>query len=57
VYSIDGKQVATLYKANTQAGEIYQVTLDGANLPNGMYFVEMTNANGKKTLVKAMLSR
>jgi hypothetical protein len=56
VYSIDGKQLATLYNANTQAGEIYQVTLDGANLPRGMYFVEMTNANGKKTLVKAMLS-
>jgi hypothetical protein len=57
VYSIDGKQLATLYNANTQAGEIYQVTLDGANLPRGMYFVEMTNANGKKMLVKAMLSR
>jgi hypothetical protein len=57
VYSIDGRQLATLYNANTQAGEIYQVTLDGANLPNGMYFVEMTNANGKKTLVKAMISR
>jgi hypothetical protein len=56
VYSIDGRQLATLYNATTQAGEIYQVTLDGANLPNGMYFVEMTNANGKKTLVKAMLS-
>jgi alpha-tubulin suppressor-like RCC1 family protein len=56
VYSIDGKQLATLYNANTQAGEIYQVTLDGANLPRGMYFVEMTNANGKKTLVKAVLS-
>ena len=48
--------MATLYNANTQAGEIYQVTLDGANLPSGMYFVEMTNANGKKMLVKAMIS-
>jgi hypothetical protein len=56
VYSIDGRMLATLYNANTQAGEIYQVTLDGANLPNGMYFVEMTNANGKKMLVKAVLS-
>ena len=56
VYSIEGRQVANLYNANTQAGEIYQVTLDGANLPSGMYFVEMTNANGKKILVKAMIS-
>jgi hypothetical protein len=56
VYSMEGKVVATLYNANTQAGEIYQVTLDGANLPSGMYFVEMTNANGKKMLVKAMIS-
>jgi hypothetical protein len=56
VYSMEGKVVATLYNANTQAGEIYQVTLDGANLPSGMYFVEMTNANGKKMLIKAMIS-
>jgi hypothetical protein len=56
VYSIEGRQVANLYNANTQAGEIYQVTLDGTNLPSGMYFVEMTNANGKKMLVKAMIS-
>ncbi len=56
VYSIEGRQVANLYNANTQAGEIYQVTLDGANLPSGMYFVEMTNVNGKKMLVKAMIS-
>jgi hypothetical protein len=57
VYSIDGKQVATLYNATTQAGETYQVTLDGANLPNGMYFVKMTNANGETMLQKAMISR
>ena len=56
VYSIEGRQAANLYNANTQAGEIYQVTLDGANLPSGMYFVEMTNVNGKKMLVKAMIS-
>ena len=56
VYSMEGKEVAMLYNANTQAGEIYQVTLDGSNLPSGMYFVEMTNANGKKMLVKAMIS-
>jgi parallel beta-helix repeat protein len=57
VYSIDGKQVATLYNANTQAGETYQVTLDGANLPSGMYFVKMTNANGETMLQKAMINR
>jgi hypothetical protein len=57
VYSIEGKQVATLYNANTQAGEIYQVTLDGANLPRGMYFVKMTNANGETMLQKAMINR
>ncbi|MBK9461025.1 MAG: T9SS type A sorting domain-containing protein [Sphingobacteriales bacterium] len=57
VYSIDGKQVATLYNATTQAGETYQVTLDGANLPSGMYFVKMTNANGETMLQKAMISR
>jgi hypothetical protein len=56
VYSMEGKEVAILYNANTQAGEIYQVTLDGTNLPSGMYFVEMTNANGKKMLIKAMIS-
>ncbi|MBK9462345.1 MAG: T9SS type A sorting domain-containing protein [Sphingobacteriales bacterium] len=57
VYSIDGKQVATLYNANTQAGETYQVTLDGANLPSGMYFVKMTNANGETMLQKVMINR
>ncbi|MBK9462391.1 MAG: T9SS type A sorting domain-containing protein [Sphingobacteriales bacterium] len=57
VYSIDGKQVATLYNATTQAGETYQVTLDGANLPSGMYFVKMTNANGETMLQKAMINR
>jgi hypothetical protein len=55
VYSIEGKQLATLYDSNTQAGETYQVTLDAKNLPSGMYFVEMTNAKGKKMLVKAMI--
>ncbi len=57
LYNIDGKQLATLYNATTQAGETYQVILDRANLPNGMYFVEMTNANGKKMLQKAMINR
>ena len=57
LYGIDGKQVATLYNANTPAGETYQVTLDRANLPNGMYFVKMTNANGETMLQKAMINR
>ncbi|MBP7534120.1 MAG: T9SS type A sorting domain-containing protein [Chitinophagales bacterium] len=57
VFSMDGKQVATLYNANAKAGETYQVNLDGTILPSGMYFVEMTNANGKKMLTKAMVSR
>jgi Tol biopolymer transport system component len=56
VYSIEGKQLGTLYDSNAQAGETYQVTLDATNLPSGMYFVEMTNVNGKKMLVKAMIS-
>jgi len=57
VFSMDGKQVATLYNANAKAGETYQVNLDGTILPSGLYFVEMTNANGKKMLTKAMVSR
>ena len=56
-YSVEGKEVATLYNAGVQAGEIYQVTLDRGNLPSGLYFVEMINANGKKTLIKVLISR
>jgi len=49
-YSIEGKEVASLYKGETKAGELYQVGLDALHLPSGMYFVSLTSANGETTI-------
>jgi hypothetical protein len=46
VYSMDGKQVAQLYKGMAEAGMLYTLPFDAAHLPAGLYTITLTTDNG-----------
>ena len=56
VYNIVGKEVATLFNGNAEAGKQYVANFDAKNLSSGMYFYKLQNGNSvevkKLTLVK-----
>lgn len=41
VYDINGRLIKTLYNDKVPAGVMKQVTLDGSDLPNGLYFTRL----------------
>ncbi len=55
VYSIDGKEVGTLFKGEAIADEVYDVQFNAEHLPAGMYIVELSAANGSKERYKLIL--
>jgi len=48
IFDILGKEVATLVNAKQTAGS-YEVSLDGSNLPGGVYYYTLTAGNFKET--------
>ncbi|OWY21861.1 hypothetical protein B6N25_08390 [Sphingobacteriales bacterium TSM_CSS] len=55
VYSVDGKEVGTLFKGEVEANEMYSIQFNANNLPAGMYFAELTTATGSKERYKLIL--
>jgi hypothetical protein len=45
VYDMNGRNVATLFNQEAQAGQEYRIDFDGASLPNGIYIYRMTTTN------------
>ena len=45
VYNILGKEIATLFSGDAEAGELYEFTFDVPNLSNGLYFYKLQNGN------------
>jgi hypothetical protein len=56
VYNLIGKEVATLFNGNAEAGRNYIVNFDASNLTSGMYFYKLQSGSNvevrKLTLVK-----
>lgn len=52
LYGITGQLVQTLMDGTAQAGQLYQVTLDGAELPRGVYIATLTLESGAKKQYK-----
>ena len=57
LYSVDGKQIATLYDDIANADVIYSVQISGENLPAGLYTVVLRNANGDMQYYKVVLTK
>ncbi|MBK9463108.1 MAG: T9SS type A sorting domain-containing protein [Sphingobacteriales bacterium] len=57
VYSVDGKQMATLYNDRASADVVYTLPLNAAQLPAGMYFVRLTTASGLTEIQKIVVNR
>jgi hypothetical protein len=45
VYDMNGRNVATLFNQEAQAGQEYRVDFEGAYLPNGVYIYRLTTVN------------
>jgi hypothetical protein len=56
IYNLIGKEVATLFTGNAEAGKQYVVNFDAKNLTSGIYFYKLQSGNSvevkKLTLVK-----
>jgi len=56
VYSVDGKEVGSLFKGQVEADELYSVEFNAKHLPAGMYIAELTTADGGKVRYKLLLN-
>ncbi|MBK9458515.1 MAG: T9SS type A sorting domain-containing protein, partial [Sphingobacteriales bacterium] len=56
-FDLTGKQIANLFNAKANAGETYNVSLDAANLPAGMYIVKLTTQSGMVETYKLTVAR
>jgi len=54
---LTGKQIANLFNAKANAGETYNVSLEAANLPAGMYIVKLTTQSGMVETYKLTVAR
>jgi hypothetical protein len=56
IYNMLGKEVATLFSGNAEAGRLYTVNFDAKNLTSGLYFSKLVSGNSvevrKMSLVK-----
>ncbi|MCB0395736.1 MAG: HYR domain-containing protein [Flavobacteriales bacterium] len=57
VYNMNGQQIEVLFNQDVQGGFVYQATFDGQQLPEGMYFYQMTSENGINMNGKLILNR
>jgi hypothetical protein len=55
-YTVDGKQIATLYNGEVKAGQTYQVPFTGSSLPSGMYLIQIVTNNGEIRTEKVMIA-
>jgi len=51
---VAGEALRTLFSEQNHAPGRHQFVLDGANLPAGVYWFELTTQDGLKTLKKAV---
>ena len=56
VYNIVGQEVATLFNAIAQPGQVYSLTFDAKNLPSGMYFYVL-HSQSRNEIKKMMLMK
>jgi hypothetical protein len=49
VYNILGEKIASLYNGNAEAGRVYSVCFNGANMPSGVYFYRLNTPYGTST--------
>ncbi len=56
LYTLDGKQVATLFKGNAIADELYSIPFTSNNIATGMYIAELKTSSGASEHYKLMLS-
>jgi hypothetical protein len=57
MYSVDGRQIKTLFVGRTESEEIYEVTFDSAPLSNGMYLLIMNAQSGLRQTSKLILEK
>ncbi|HNI43380.1 MAG TPA: T9SS type A sorting domain-containing protein, partial [Chitinophagales bacterium] len=57
VYTVDGKLVSTLFKGAVQDKQTYSVPFDGANLPTGVYMIQMVTDNDISKFEKVIIAR
>ena len=57
IYAIDGQKVAEVFDGMAKASETYQVSFEAANLPSGIYFIDLTNENGEVKQQKLILTK
>ena len=55
-YTIDGKQVATLFNGEVKAGQTYQVPFTGNSLAAGMYLIQIVTNKGEIRTEKVMIA-
>lgn len=56
IMDMNGRVIETLFNANAQEGQLYRVTFDGLNLPNGIYITKLCTETGIK-IDKIMISK
>lgn len=56
VFDMAGRNVATLFNADTEKGAENRIDFDGTELPNGMYIYRMTTS-GETVIEKFMIAR
>ncbi len=54
VFNALGQEIATLFSANAEAGQVYTTPFDATNLANGMYFYKLVS-NGQSSIRKMIL--
>jgi hypothetical protein len=54
VYDVLGREVASLFNGQAEAGRLYRATWDASGMPSGMYFARLESA-GKAGMKRLML--
>jgi extracellular elastinolytic metalloproteinase len=49
VYDVTGRELATLFSGEANAGEVYNTEFKGENLSKGVYFYRLVNGSASKT--------
>ena len=56
VYSLDGRKVQTIFEGEVKAGESKSLIFDAANIPAGVYILQLKDANGNAETSKILLA-
>ena len=57
IYAIDGQKVAEIFNDVAKANETYQMSFEAANLPSGIYFIDLKSENGETKHQKLILTK